>query len=479
MPSHMMNWSQLLDSTRSNELTGAPKKGTTQSEQDHRSQFQRDYDRTIFSSPVRRLQDKAQVFPLEPHDSVRTRLTHSLEVANIAQGLTRMALGLLPDGLRPTPDQIEQLTTIAGTCGLIHDLGNPPFGHAGEESMIEWFKKKFHEVPQLHASLQLGTRHLNEDFERFDGNPQTLRLVACLTMLGDYNGLSLTTGALSACLKYIAPSDQTNKDDHGRGKPGFFYSEEDLVRLIQKQTGTGDARNPITFLVEAADDIVYSTVDLEDGIKKGSLTWADLLKEFGQKGVERTEEDIFERVEKNLQDRLDLSGIELTEQEKDEPRSQLFRTMMISNHMRAASGAFVKNIESIMEGTFTSELLEEGDTKLIWDASKIIARQRVFPSPSILRLELMGRDVIQDLMNLFWKGIEAAPYPEKARSLNHKSYLLLSKNYRKVFENAVKRDITDRTNIPVNYRRLQLLADYICGMTDTFAVTLHKELFNG
>jgi dGTPase len=231
--------------------------------------------------------------------------------------------------------------------------------------------------------------------------------------------------------------------------------------------------------VEAADDIVYSTVDLEDGIKKGSLTWSELLKEFDKKGVKRTPEDVFEKVEQNLKDRLALSGIELTEQEQDEPLSQLFRTMMIWKHMQAASGAFVKNIDSIMKGTFTSELLEEGDTKLIWDASKTIARQRVFPSPSILRLELMGRDVIQDLMNLFWKGIESAPYEEKARGLNHKSYILLSKNYRKVFENAVKRDVADKTNIPVNYRRLQLLADYICGMTDTFAVTLHKELFNG
>ena len=474
-----MKWSQLLDATRSNELTGDSNRVSTQSPEDTRSQFQRDYDRTLFSSPVRRLQDKAQVFPLEPHDSVRTRLTHSLEVANIAQGLTRKALGMLPAKFLPTPEEIEQLTTIAATCGLVHDLGNPPFGHAGEEAMIEWFTRKFSEASSsLRVGLQLGPRDLSQDFERFDGNPQTLRLLTRLTMLGDYNGLSLTTGALSASLKYISPSDKKDEEDHARGKPGFFFSEEVLVRKIQKQTGTNDARNPITFLVEAADDIVYSSVDLEDGIKKGSLSWAELIEEFNDAGVGPATEDVFAEVEKNLDGRLSLSGIKLNVKERDEPLSQLLRTMLIWKHTQAASEAFVKNIDAIMAGTFTSELLKEGSTNRIWAASKAIARKRVFPSPSILRLELMGQEVIHDLMSFFWKGIEHAPY-EKPKGLNYKTYMLLSNNYRKVFENAKKQDIEKGTNIPLNYRRLQLLADYICGMTDTFAVTLHKELFNG
>jgi dGTPase len=477
----MMNWSQLLCLIRSNVLNGAPDRGTTQSELDKRNQFQRDYDRTLFSSPVRRLQDKAQVFPLEPHDSVRTRLTHSLEVANIAQGLTRLALGALPEEFRPSEAQIDQLTIIAATCGLIHDLGNPPFGHAGEEAMIEWFKEKLKSNPALHKDLQLAGRDLSQDFERFDGNPQTLRLVTRLTMLGDYDGLSLTTGTLSASLKYIAPSDQTNEADHGRGKPGFFFSEEALVRRIQQETGTEDARNPITFLVEAADDIVYSAVDLEDGVKKSSLTWSELRSEFNKHGVNPDTEEVFSNAEKNLQNRLDNSKMTLSEQEKDEPLSQLFRTMLVWKHMQAVSTTFGKNITAIMAGTFTSELLKEGSTAQLWKASKKIARERVFPSPSILRLELMGRKVIHDLMDLFWKGIEQAPYnkPSDRKGLHYKAYMLLSKNYRKVFENAVEQDKAESTGIPVTYRRLQLVADYICGMTDTFAVTLHKELFNG
>lgn len=477
-----MNWSKLLCETRSNSLKGFLPTKTGLNKGATRSEFQRDYDRTLFSSPVRRLQDKAQVFPLEPHDSVRTRLTHSLEVGNIAEGLTRLALGELPEKIRPKPEEIEHLATIAATCGLAHDLGNPPFGHAGEEAMIDWFNNKISSVRELNDSLQIFERDLSQDFKKFDGNPQTLRLLTRLTMLGDYDGLNLTIGALSVALKYISASDSVkeNEKDHAREKPGFFFSEESLVRSVQAETGTGDARNPITYLVEAADDIVYSTVDLEDGIKKGSLTWKELCIEFKKHGVDTDTEEAFVKTEKNLEERLLHSGLVLSEQDKDEPLSQLLRTYLIWEHMQAVSQAFRQNIDAIVGGSFDSELLKEGATAKIWKASKKIARERVFPTPSILRLELMGRNVIHDLMNLFWQGIEHAPYAEGSRrGMHYKSYMLLSKNYRKVFENAVSEDVLLNSNIPISYRRLQLLADYICGMTDTFAVTLHKELFNG
>src|SRR5439155_6331198 len=146
-------------------------------------------------TPVRRLQDKAQVFPLEPHDSVRTRLTHSLEVSNVARGLARACAGALVKRAVITPGVADSIELIAATCGLIHDLGNPPFGHSGEEAMREWFATRF---PKDTLAKELQNPDLAKDFLLFEGNAQTLRLVSKLQVLADYNGLNFTYGTLSA-----------------------------------------------------------------------------------------------------------------------------------------------------------------------------------------------------------------------------------------------------------------------------------------
>src|SRR3954447_23315233 len=151
----------------------------------HRTEFERDYDRAIFSTPVRRLQDKAQVFPLEPHDAVRTRLTHSLEVSSVARGLARAASnwmlgkGLIQAGMD------RQIEAIVATCGLIHDLGNPPFGHSGEDAIREWFKTFFRK--DENRAVVSGRDEWRQDFLQFEGNAQTLRIVAKLQVLADFH----------------------------------------------------------------------------------------------------------------------------------------------------------------------------------------------------------------------------------------------------------------------------------------------------
>src|SRR5947209_12013932 len=180
----VMKWTSLLNKSR-------PRTSTNPG--DHRAEFERDFDRAVFSTPVKRLQDKAQVFPMEPHDSVRTRLTHSLEVSSVARGLVRKVCKefLLP-ARHIKEGQDRQIEAIAATCGLIHDLGNPPFGHSGEDAIQEWFRKNITEG-ELRKLLD-NREELVRDFLLFEGNAQTLRIVAKLQVLADFQGLNLTFG---------------------------------------------------------------------------------------------------------------------------------------------------------------------------------------------------------------------------------------------------------------------------------------------
>jgi dGTPase len=468
-----------------------------QTERDPRSQFQRDYDRTLFSTPVRRLQDKAQVFPLEPNDSVRTRLTHSLEVSNLAQSLARRASRWLFDSGEITREQADQIVVIAGTCGLVHDLGNPPFGHAGEEAMRIWFRKKLADEISGEGSQSLedalnGHRsdgdELSKDFTEFDGNAQTIRLLTKLQMLADFDGLNLTVGTLSAALKYTARSDQKNDDVHEWDTPGYFFSEEDIVEKVREHTGTGRARNPITFLVEAADDIVYSVVDLEDGIKKGAISWKTL-----KAGFERLKEEdgdalgfeLIEEAEENIGKRLRQSSLEefgeFSGQSRAEAYAKMFRTASIREHVSAVVEEFKKQYEKMKFGGYHGELIEDGSTGTFAKACKRLAADQVFTSSDILRLETMGRRVIHDLMEFFWEGVNEAPYddPKSFKRFPRKTYELMSENYRAVFSRDQTEERIEETKLPLEYRRLQLVADYICGMTDNFACSLHKQITNG
>src|ERR1019366_8933451 len=172
-----MDWTKLLSTKRARELMGG--KPSVRASNDERSEFERDYDRTVFSTPVRRLQDKAQVFPLEPCDAIRTRLTHSLEVSSLARDLTRQLFRALSTQGIIEPDSIDDFSTIAATSGLLHDLGNPPFGHAGEIAIREWFTTDRNRSV-LKDFERSGVYNLNryaQDFRKFDGNAQTVRLI--------------------------------------------------------------------------------------------------------------------------------------------------------------------------------------------------------------------------------------------------------------------------------------------------------------
>ncbi len=464
--------------------------GGEKSEPDSRTEFERDYGRAAFSTPVRRLQDKTQVFPLEEHDAVRTRLTHSLEVSSVARNLGREAgLGLVEKG-RVSNSQVHDIETIAATCGLIHDLGNPPFGHSGESAIQSWFTSRLRAEPLVldrksdRTSLFTGIEETNNgnyqsqnanDFLNWEGNAQTLRLISKLQVLADDFGINLTCATFSAACKYTARSNELNDQKHEQSKTGFFASEMEIVEQVAQETGTVEIRNPITYLVEASDDIVYSTGDLEDGIRKGLMDWSFLREEILQvaksdplvkKMVEKAEQKVKFRPSERPQRNVEVA--------------QAFRTFSIGAMKDTVLPVFSKRLEDIEDGNYHEELIKdkEYEAAAFVSACKTLGQRYVYPSPSTIKLELMGRKVIHDLMDVFWEGAQVCGSKEEPKvcrkGFEGKAFSLISSNYRKVFQAAL-----EERKLPERYYRLQLVTDQIAGMTDHFAIITHKRLMNG
>jgi dGTPase len=468
----MMKWEKLLNPVRIRELFAGSKSDTKLG--DLRTNFDRDYGRTIFSTPVRRLQDKAQVFPLVTDDFVRTRLTHSLEVSSVARGLGAWVGKWLVERNEVNAQLKDEtkaaVETIAATCAMLHDLGNPPFGHAGEEAINEWCKT-YLDVSKLFPSKQ----QLALDFLGWNGNAQTIRLVGKLQVLSDEYGLNLTCATLSATCKYVSSSDQVRPEVHDQSKVGYFFSENQLISAVQEATGTGQARHPITLLVEASDDIVYACVDLEDGIKKRLITWEQLAGQLLSltQNSELTKE-VINDAEKKI-------GNSLKGHARDEGMVQAFRTYAIIKATIAAFDEFKKSYPQIIEGNYHGELVKQSSTATLIKACKTIGRKVVYECDEVLKVELTGRKVIQDLLAIFWEGAESESNNFNGKPFAKKAFALMSENYRKVFQDAVSNiNKSEQTAGQWNtYYRIQLICDYIAGMTDSFATNLHRKLTNG
>ncbi|MBE6902784.1 MAG: dNTP triphosphohydrolase, partial [Ruminococcaceae bacterium] len=273
-----LSWERLLSDRRSRELV-------RRNSNDVRSEFRKDYHRIIGSASFRRLQDKTQVFPLDRGDFVRTRLTHSLEVSSFAGSLADTVFRrLMAAGHDEITSEVrEACCDILECAGLVHDIGNPPFGHFGEYTIREWFgeylpRLSFHDKPVT----ELLTPQMQGDFLNFEGNAQALRVLSKLHYLIDEHGMNLTFALLNTIIKYPVSSLGINKKsgDIKDKKMGFYCTESALYSDIAEATGAVGCRYPLTFLLEAADDIAYKTADIEDAVKKGLITYAQLLEEL-------------------------------------------------------------------------------------------------------------------------------------------------------------------------------------------------------
>lgn len=485
---YKLSWDKLFSGERE-------RKSSTYS--DHRNEFDKDYDRIVYSSSVRRLQDKAQVFPLQENDFTRTRLTHSIEASALARSLGLAVEEWLLKEKKLNEEYRRYLPALLQVSALIHDLGNPPFGHYGEEIIRNWFKNWFDsdEFKILNEDLPDDIKLREEeklDFINFEGNAQTLRIVTKLQLLNDQYGVNFSYGTLATIMKYPWASNDTRfikqekkdnkKDEEDKVKKfGYFLSEKSIVKRVQEKTGLDDGiRHPATFLLEAADDISYLCADVEDAVKKGIIPW-DYEYDKMRKKLEETNNKYISM----------FYGLDRKNEDAKKSGIPDLNMVSIQNFKIRAQGilfenvvqAFKDNYDKIMNGDFGHKSLVKncGLNDLV-DELEELAKKNCFVDKEVLTLELVGDKVINGLLDIFVKELinskelTSKDKEPKAKSKAGKLYKLISPNFKYV----CSFDYENRKNINFNkvrvYDKLLLITDFISGMTDSYAVNLYKEL---
>ena len=467
-----MRWNRLLCSERERPSTS---RGGT----DYRTEFEKDYHRIIGSASFRRLQDKTQVFPLDQSDFVRTRLTHTLEVSSFARSLGQ-SIGekILHDRLDPdfTEGNKEDMCSILQCAGLIHDIGNPPFGHYGESAIRAWFRENMSALTYRGKPLsELLPEQMQNDFYHFEGNAQALRLVTKLHYLFDEHGMNLTYGLLSALIKYPVSSLRINPEggDVRAMKMGYYYAEKDLFERIQEATGTNGCRNPLTFIMEAADDIAYLTVDIEDAFVKGFVTYGQLFDALKPLEQIRIGESTFDPA--GALSELHRQGEEkgVTDPAEYAVKNWIVRAQNVL--ITCAMMSFTDNYEAIMGGSYTSELFAGTPGEALAGTLGRTAYELVFSSRTIYKMEQTESVMINFLLDHFVRAvIELDPAEGEERELLLKKVPFISDNYVRAYLFWSE----GKDEIEKVYLRILLVTDYMCGMTDSYAKRLYQE-FNG
>lgn len=466
-----MTWDRLLCAQRS-------RQSVRKNANDVRSEFRKDYHRIIGSASFRRLQDKTQVFPLDRGDFVRTRLTHSLEVSSFAESIGDTALRRLMDEGRTeiTHEIRESCCDILRCAGLIHDIGNPPFGHFGEFTIREWFGLNLPRLTYKDKPLsELLLPQMKGDLLHFEGNAQALRVLTKLHYLIDEHGMNLTYALLNTVIKYPVSSMATDKKsgDIKTKKMGFYLTEEKLYGDIASATGAVGCRYPLTFLLEAADDIAYKTADIEDAVKKGMISLSALRSELCERAERCSDEkrrEVLEAAVEKLQGCY-KRAMENSMPDPDRNAVQNWIIAMQSVLIYAASDAFVDNYDAVMRGEMKRELLSASTASELADALSDIAYRYAFQSKEILKIELSVATMMDFLLEKL-TGAALRADTEQEKITDRKLISVISENYVKI----CKMQCEGADEAHQAYYRLMLVTDYICGMTDNFARELYREL---
>ena len=434
-----MNWNQLISKRRLGQEHGHPER------HDDRTEFKRDYDRLIFSAPFRRLQNKTQVFPLPGSVFVHNRLTHSLEVASVGMSLGNDVYRELcvknPDFIGSKVSEIGQ---IVSTACLAHDMGNPPFGHSGEKAIQTFFTEGKGAYLREKVSPSFW-----DDITHFEGNANAFRLLTHQFHGRRPGGFVMTYSTLASIVKYPFSSSMAGK----KGKFGFFGSEADTFAHIADEMGIickipreKYVRHPLVYLVEAADDICYEIMDLEDAHKLKILSFEETCQLMLAFFDEKTQASIRQRVENE----------QLTDPNE---QIQYFRACVIGKLENECVRTFLAHEEEILAGEFEGSLIGH-ISPLPRDAYRhcaTVSKERIYMSQPVLDVELSGYRIMATLMELM---VEAIEHPE--RYYSRQLIGRVSSQY----------DIES----PDLETRLMAVIDYISGMTDVYALDVYQKI---
>ncbi|MGI3165847.1 dGTP triphosphohydrolase [Pseudooceanicola sp. 200-1SW] len=445
-----MKWTELLSEERLGDSAYRAPPGRPAAVQD--------YDRIVFSEPFRRLANKTQVHPLYHHDHIHHRLIHSIEVASVGRSLS-MGIGarLVARGELPPGGEYALSNVVQAAC-VAHDIGNPPFGHSGEESIGNWFGERFAQGRGLFGDLDPA---LQQQFIDFEGNAQGFRILTRLEMYRGRGGMRLSKAVLGAFSKYpvtaatrAALPEATRKSYAGLKKFGVFAAEaayfaEAAEALGLPREGLPHApwwrRHPLVLVVEAADDICYNIVDLEDGFTTGDLR--------------------YDEVRVPLEALIGGDPKPRREGQSEAEHVATLRAVAIGQALEACTQAFDSHYDAIMAGSFSDALIDASDRAAEFAAIKDLARSRLFTSPRKTELEVSGRRIVQNVMSGVWPVYEAlaaagwqaeglpGPMQQLCRALD-----------------LDLREVTDAESA------LHGLADFTSGMTDRYALRIAQML---
>lgn len=491
-----INYSNLIIAKRRQD-TSSPKTNLVEETESDRA-------RVIYSSSFRRLQQKAQVFSLEDNAAVRSRLTHSFEVGQIGRYLARRALHEIKNEFKKdvVPNEIEQaFVNLVETACLIHDIGNPPFGHFGEAAIQKWFSEHGIECVTRacgKAVDQKNTEKYMADFEQFDGNCQGYRLLTKLLWTRDEYALNLTYSQLASFIKYVRAPYESKKGNFSK-KPGYFLSEEDLVKEMWSLLSMEEKqRFPLAYLMEASDDIAYCISDIEDGIEKGLIN----------------EDFFFEKVidEWNYWcNELHIAESEWLIQKIEEVRNKdskwieqsrflSFKTKLTNDLVSYAAQRYVKDHEKLLKCEANPLLENDSKEHAALKALKSFSRRHLYRSETAESIELAGYRVISGLLDHYKSLISCTKedffkicgLDEQSDNFNfNKQHQIpsgldvevrlfnkLPKKYRRCYYNTVDK-LGGTQNIKPEdewFYRSHLIVDYIAGMTDHYALETYQLL---
>ncbi|SEJ08550.1 dGTPase [Cyclobacterium xiamenense] len=434
----MMNWEKLL----------LPEGFQAAAAGRQRSQFEKDYDRIIFSAPFRNLQDKTQVFPLPEQDFVHTRLTHSLEVSSVGRSLGKSAGTFLLEkypALKNTQLQSFDIGGIVAAAALAHDIGNPPFGHAGEEAISDFFR--FHPTGQRWREECSDQEW--EDLTSFEGNAQGFRM-----LLDRKNGINISLPTLAAFTKYPRPSWASAADQKRRSqkKFGFFTNNLSDYRTLTDRMAIPQLaencwmRHPLAFLVEAADDICYNIIDLEDGCTMGLVSQEKTISLLAAIIGDRFSPQKLEKYPGNRQ------------------KLAILRAMAINQLIEETDRVFRDSEPLLLTGAFDQALTDRIPSAAALEEISSLSIQKIYRSQPVLEKEAAGYQVLEGLLETFGTALYHHHFCKERFSGQNRSILRLLPE-----ELAL---LSSQSAYPL----LRGLLDFVSGMTDKYALSLYRRV---